>query len=330
MEYRILGSTGIKVYAVGLGCSQIRGTLPPGEKGWTGLTDEEAIANIRHARTVGVNLIDTAEVYAYGHSEEVIGRAIEGHRHEYVVATKVTPLPGAEQDPFYSTDLSDASVCRRILEGCEGSLRRLRTDHIDVYQLHADPPAETLATVMDALARLKKEGKVRAIGTSTGNVEVIRRLIEAGELGMVQTQYSLLNRDNEDVLNLAIAENLGVLLRNPIGSGALSGKYFNTTPRLDPADKRNDWFTSESAVDAFRKLSELLFLTEDSGRTMVQASLRFDLDTPGVTSPIPGAKNRRQVEENAGASDVAPLTSEERRRAMAIADEAMRIWKRES
>ena len=327
MEYRILGRTGIEVSAVGLGCSQIRGTLPPGEKGWTGLTDEEAIASIRHAPTVGVNLIDTAEVYAYGHSEDVIGRAMEGHRQEYVVATKVTPLPGNEKDPFYSTELSDASACRRIMQACEGSLRRLRTDYIDVYQLHADPPEETLAAVMDALSRLKKEGKVRAIGSSTSNVDVIRKLIAAGELGMVQTQYSLLNRDREDVLNLAEAENLGVLLRNPIASGALSGKYFNTPPRLDPADKRNDWFTSESAANAFRKLSELRFLTEDCPRTMVQAALRFDLDTPGVTAPIPGAKNRRQLAENAGASDVPPLTSEERLRAMVIADQAMRIWK---
>ena len=327
MEYRILGKTGIRVSAVGLGCSQIRGTLPPGEKGWTGLTDEEAMATIRHALTVGVNLIDTAEVYAYGHSEDVIGRAMEGHRQEYVVATKVTPLPGNENDPFYSTDLSDASVSRRILQACEGSLRRLRTDYIDVYQLHADPPAETVPTVMDALARLKKEGKVRAIGSSTGNVDVIRRLIAAGELGMVQTQYSLLNRAGEDVLNLAVAENLGVLLRNPIGSGALSGKYFDATPRLDSADKRNDWFTSERATGAFRKLSELRFLTSDGRRTMVQASLRFDLDTPGVTAPIPGVKSRRQLEENAGAADVPRLTPEERLRAMAIADEAMRIWR---
>jgi aryl-alcohol dehydrogenase-like predicted oxidoreductase len=330
LEYRILGRTGIKVSAVGLGCSQIRGTLPPGEKGWTGLTDEEAISCIRHAPTVGVNLIDTAEVYAYGHSEDIIGRAMEGHRHEYVVATKVTPLPGAANDPFYSTDLNDTAVYRRIVQGCEDSLRRLRTDYIDVYQLHADPPDETIATVMEAMTRLKKEGKIRAIGSSTGNVNVIRKLIEAGELGMVQTGYSLLHRDGANVLNLAIAENLGVLLRNPIASGALSGKYFHTTPRLDPADKRNDWFTSESAADAFRKLSELRFLTEDGRRTMVQAALRFDLDTPGVTAPIPGVKNRRQLEENAGAAEVPPLTCEERRRAIAIANEAMRIWKGEN
>ena len=94
MEYRTLGRTGIAVSAVGLGCSQIRGTLPPGEKNWTGLTDAEAAANIRHACAVGVNLIDTAEVYAYGHSEDVIGRAMEGHRQEYVVATKVPPSAG--------------------------------------------------------------------------------------------------------------------------------------------------------------------------------------------------------------------------------------------
>ena len=328
MEYRALGKTGIKVSAVGLGCSQIRGKLPPDEMGWTGLTDEEAIATIHHAETLGVTLIDTAEVYAYGHSEAVIGRAMQGRRHSFVLATKVTPLPGNENDPFHSNDLNERAVRQRIQEACEGSLKHLQTDYIDIYQLHANPPEHTMPAVMDELTRLKENGKVRAIGISTSNIEVIQKLMQFGDVGMVQMQYSMLERRGEPVLRFAEAEGLGVLLRNPIGSGALSGKYFNSTPELDPSDKRNSWFTSERAVDAFKKFSELMFLTRDGERTMVQAALRFNLDTPGVTAPIPGVKSRAQLEENAGATDVPRLTAEERRRAIAIVDEAMILWGR--
>ena len=131
-----------------------------------------------------------------------------------------------------------------------------------------------------------------------------------------------MNRSGEEALHLAKEENLGTLIRVPLASGALSGRYFNTVPQLDPNDLRQGRFTSEKAVAAFKKLSELLFLTQDGRRTMVQAALRFILDTDGVTSVIPGAKNRQQLQDNAGAMNVSPLTAEERSRAITIADEA--------
>ena len=310
MEYRTLGKTGLKVSSVGVGCWQMGGLV--GDSGWTGTTDDESIATIHRAEELGVNLLDTAEGYGRGHSEEVIGRALEGgRRNRYVIATKVRP----ETD-----DPDEAKARKRIVEACEGSLRRMKTDVIDVYQLHAIPQEATMPAVMDTLAELKKEGKVRWFGISTNDTDAIRKLLNLGDLATVQARFNIRDRSGADALKLAEEENLGTLIRGPLDSGALSGKYFNTRPELDEKDRRLDRFTSARAVRTFEKLSELKFLTESGNYTMVQAALRFVLDTPGVTAVIPGAKSRAQLEGNAGAMDVQALSNEDRTRAMAIAD----------
>ena len=309
MKYRILGKTGLEVSTVGVGCWQMGGLV--GDSGWTGTTDEESIATIHRAENLGVNLLDTAEGYGQGHSEEVIGRALKDRRDRYIVATKVRPV---------TDDPDEEKARRRILEACDGSLKRLQTDHIDVYQLHAIPHEKTMPVVMDTLADLKREGKIRWFGISTNDTEAIRRLLELGELATIQVGYNLLSRSGEEALQLAASENLGSLIRVPLASGALSGRYFNIRPQLDDRDRRRERFTSDQAVATFQRLKELLFLTEGSRRTMVQAALRFILDTEGVTSVIPGAKSRPQLEENAGTAEVPSLTDEERLRAIAIAD----------
>ncbi|MSS71827.1 MAG: aldo/keto reductase [Candidatus Latescibacteria bacterium] len=311
MEYRTLGKTGLKVSSVGVGCWQMGGLV--GASGWTGTTDEESIATVHRAQEIGVNLLDTAEGYGQGHSEEVLGKALKGRRDRFIIATKVRP----------STDDPDEGKARvRILEACEGSLRRLQTDVIDVYQLHAIPHENTMSAVMETLAALKQQGKIRWFGISTNDTAAIRKLLALGDLATLQVGYNLLSRSGEEALRLAKEENLGALIRVPLASGALSGRYFNAAPKLDPKDRRLDRFTSEKALDVFRKLSELLFLTEGGKRTMVQAALRFILDTEGVTSAIPGAKSRQQLEDNADAMDAPPLTPEERARAIRIAEAA--------
>ena len=312
MEYRILGKTGLEVSRVGVGCWQMGGEIT----GWTGTNDEESIATIHRAEDLGINLLDTARTYGEGHSEEVIGQALKDRRDRYIVATKVGPI----------TDDPDEEKARQwIVEACEGSLQRLQTDYIDVYQLHTVPHEDTMAAVMDALAGLKKEGKIRWFGISTNEIDAVRKLLALGELSMLQVGYNLLYRDGEELLRLAARENLGTLIRVPLGSGALSGRYFNTRPRLDDVDKRRERFSSDRAEATFEKLSELLFLTEGEKRTMVQAALRFVLDTEGVTSVIPGAKSRAQLEENAGGATVPPLTDEERARACAITESLERL-----
>ena len=310
MEYRILGKTGLKISSVGVGCWQMGG-LAGSNSGWTGTNDEESIATIQRARDIGINLLDSAEGYGKGHSEEVIGRATKGIRDDFVIATKIRP----------STDDPDEQRAKqRVLEACEGSLSRLQTDYIDVYQLHAVPHENTMPIVMDTLADLKKQGKIRWFGISTNDTDAVDKLLALGDLATVQVGYSIISRKGESALQQAHENNLGTLIRVPLASGALSGKYFNTRPELDAKDRRQDRFTSDKAVRTFQKLSELLFLTEGEKRTMVQAALRFILDTQGVTAVIPGAKNREQLEGNAGTMDVPVLTAEERSRAIEIAD----------
>jgi aryl-alcohol dehydrogenase-like predicted oxidoreductase len=310
MEYRILGKTGLKVSTVGVGCWQMGG-LAGSDSGWTGTTDEESIATIHLAKEIGINLLDTAEGYGRGHSEELIGEATQGIRDHFVIATKVRPI---------TDDPNEDRAKQRIVEACEGSLKRLRTDRIDVYQLHAIPEESTMPIVMDTLADLKTQGKIRWFGISIDSVDAIQKLLALGDLATVQARFNIRDRVGESALQFAKKENLGTFIRGPLDSGALSGKYFNVRPNLDGKDRRLDRFTSDKAVRTFEKLSELLFLTEGTNRTMVHAALRFVLDTEGVTAVIPGAKSRAQLESNAGAMRVASLTDEERARAIEIAD----------
>ena len=309
MEYRTLGKTGLKVSAIGVGCWQMGGMV--NGAGWTGTTDAESIATIHRAGDLGVNLLDTAEGYGAGHSEEVLGKALQGRRDQFIIASKVRPI----------TDDPDEKKARdRIVTACQGSLQRLQTDHIDVYQLHAVPHEQTMPVVMETLAGLKEQGKIRWFGISTNDADAVRKLLALGEISMIQVGFNLLARSGEDALKLAREENLGTLIRVPLASGALSGNYFDNNDQLDANDRRQDRFGSEKARATFQKLSELRFLTEGGRRTMTQAALRFLLDTPGVTAPIPGAKNRQQLEDNIAAASVPALSEAERARAMAIAD----------
>ena len=310
LEYRVLGKTGIEVSCVGLGCYPMSGMA--GGTNWTGIDDDESIATIRHAESLGINLLDTANGYGAGHSERIIGRALRGRRDRYVIATKVGPRPEDPGEP----------VQRYITRACEGSLERLQTDYIDIYQLHGETEEGDMPALVEVLTRLVEEGKIRCIGISTYETEIIRSLMALGNLTMAQIGYSIVNPVGLAGLQLAVKVNLGTLIRVPLAQGALTGKYFESLSQLDHADRRHPRFDNPRIRAALRKLSELTFLLDGGGRTVAQASLRFVLDTPGVTSVIPGAKNRAQLEENAGAAHIPPLTVDERSRALAIGSEA--------
>ena len=274
--------------------------------------DKQSIATIHKAQEIGVNLLDTSASYGNGHSEQVIGRALDGRRSHFIIASKVKP-------EVEESDLDGAK--KKIIEICDSSLTRLKTDYIDVYQLHRDPSPKQMPVVMDTMQQLKKQGKIRFIGSSTNNTQVIRELLKFGDLSVIQVGYNLINRGGESTLTFAKDHNIGTLIRMPLASGALTGKYFNIHPRLEKEDVRKSKFTSEKSLAGLKRLSELLFLTEDGTRTMIQAALKFVLDTSGVTSVIPGSKNIDQLLENAGASEVPSLSVEERENAMDIAGE---------
>lgn len=318
MKYRTLGQTGLQVSEIGLGAYPISGMWQrdDGRKvGWTGIEDEESIALIHRCEELGVNLIDTAEGYGHGHSESLTGRALQGRRDKWIIATKVQPnqgIPAGQPD--------EAAVRRRITEACEQSLKRMQVETIDLYQLHAIPHEWAMPTVMDTLAQLRSAGKIRWYGISTNSRAAIDKLRTFGPLHVLQIGYNLLERSADDLLHWAKAEDIGTLIRVPLAKGMLTGKYSGTgAAELSPDDLRYERFNRPETVDGLRKMPQLSFL-QTPQRTMPQAALRFVLDHPGVSCVIAGAKNRRQIEENAAASDLPSLTEAELARALPIAD----------
>ena len=310
MEYRILGKTDIKVSCIGLGCYPMSGMAAGAN--WTGIDDQESIKTIQHAESLGVNLLDTANGYGGGHSERIIGDALQGRRERYVIATKLAAKP----------EIKEGSIEQYVVRACEDSLERLRTDYIDIYQLHSEPETADMPVMIAMLERLVVEGKIRCFGISTYETGVIRSLMALGDLTMAQIGYSIVNPVGLAGLKLALEQNLGTLIRVPLAQGALTGKYFDSLSDLDTADRRHERFNNCRIRAAFKKLSELSFLINNGSRSMVQAALRFVLDTPGVTSVIPGAKNRVQLEENVKANDVPKLTDSERAKAILIGKQA--------
>lgn len=318
MNYRILGQTGLKVSEIGLGAFPIAGMRkrPDGSRfGWTGTDDAESIALIHRCEELGINLIDSAEGYGEGHSEVLTGRALKGRREKWIVATKVQPNQGLEtQAP------NEAAARQRIVEACEGSLRRLQTDRIDVYQLHAVPHTWAMPAAMETLAKLRDEGKVRWYGISTNQREAIDQLRALGPIHVLQIGYNLLERTADELLHWAKREDIGTLIRVPLAKGMLTGKYVGEGAEQMPEnDLRYERFNRPETIDGLGKLPGLSFL-ETPERTMAQAALRFVLDHPGVSCAIAGGKNRRQVEENAAVSDLPLLSREEMKRALPIAD----------
>ena len=318
MNYRTLGSTNLSISEIGLGAYPISGMWqrPDGSDfGWTGTDDTESIDLIHRSQALGINLIDTAEVYGDGHSESLIGKALVGRHDDWVIATKVQPNRGIDAD-----DRDENAVRRRLIGACEASLRRLQVEAIDLYQLHAIPYPWAMPVVMETLAQLKADGKICWYGISTNNWDAIQQLMVFGPIHVLQVGYNLLERSADELLNWAKAEEIGTLIRVPLAKGMLSGKYSgeNATTLADN-DLRYARFNQPETVDGLARLPQLDFLATQE-RSMVQASLRFVLDHPGVSCVIAGAKNRRQIEENAASSELPPLGPAELARALPIAD----------
>jgi aryl-alcohol dehydrogenase-like predicted oxidoreductase len=318
MNYRPFGNTGLEVSEIGLGAFPISGMQKQEDgrmHGWTGVEDDESVALIHRAEEQGVNLIDSAESYGSGHSEVVTGKALKGRRDKWIVATKVTPNRGLEKDAP-----DEAAAKKRIREACEGSLKRLEMETIDLYQLHAIPHEWAMPAVMEELGKLKDEGKVRFYGISTNNQDAIEKLRGFGPADVLQIGYNLLERSADALLHWAKQEDIGTLIRVPLAKGMLTGKYFGeNAQQLPDGDLRQERFAKPEAQEGLKKLPQLAFLQNDK-RSMVQAALRFVLDHPGVSCAIAGAKNREQIDHNVVASEIPPLSKEDMDRALPIAD----------
>src|SRR3990172_1718701 len=303
MKQRLLGRTYIKVSEIGFGGWAIGGNAYGDSYGYT--EDDASLAAIQRALALGCTFFDTADAYGYGHSEELLGRALRG-RSDVVVATKV----GSN---FYGEHPVDDFSGSYIRSALEKSRQRLQRDVIDVYQLH-NPPKDLLADprTYEILQQLKAEGRIRAYGVSVFHYDEALAAIEAGQPDVIQLPYNLLNTAAEELFPVAQREGVGIIAREPLASGFLSGKY-SVDAKFGPGDFRADLprqyvQAMVSSAEAFR------FLEAGGARALVQGALRFVLEQEAVSTVITGIKTVAQAEEALGASDVPPLTPEERRR----------------
>ena len=307
MRTNVLGKSDLAITPVGFGAWAIGGDW---EFGWGAQDDEESVAAIHRALELGVNWIDTAAVYGLGHSEEVVARAL----HEWqgprpYVFTKCGMIWDEQGKVDYS--LRQKSVRRE----CEASLRRLKTDVIDLYQIHwtADDLDETIEG-WSTLAALQKEGKVRWIGLSNASIEEMQKLQSIAPITSLQPPYSLIRRDVETAqLPWCRQEKVGVIVYSPMASGLLTGAM--TRERLAALPK-TDWRTRNEQFKE-PKLSENLKLVERlrtvgarHGRSPGEAAIAWTLRQPAVTAAIVGARNSKQMDGIIGALDFRLTPSE--------------------
>jgi aryl-alcohol dehydrogenase-like predicted oxidoreductase len=272
-----------------------------------GSDDAESIRTIHRALDLGVTLIDTAEVYGPFTNEELVGRAIRGRRDQVVVATKLGMVSHASGGPGH-LDSSPANIRTAV----EGSLRRLGTDHIDLYYQHRVDPNTPIEDTVGALAELVAQGKVGHIGLSEAGVNTIRRAHAVHPVTALQSEYSLWTRDPEAaVLPLTRELGIGFVAYSPLGHGFLTGKI-RSTEELADADwrKTNPSFTGENLQRNLRIADQVQAVAAQVGATPAQVALAWLLAKGDDIAPIPGTKRVSRVEENVAADGI-ELTAEQ-------------------
>ena len=288
-----LGSTGLEITRLGFGAWAIGGG--GWEFGWGPQDDEESIAAIHHALDLGINWIDTAAAYGFGHSEEVVGRALEGIDERPYVFTKASLVEGPGRKVLHS--LKRDSILREVGE----SLRRLRVDAIDLYQIHWPTPEEDIEEGWSALAELKEQGLVRHIGVSNFNVEQLRRIQSIAPVETLQPPYSLIAREVEaEILPHAEREGIGVIVYSPMGSGLLTGKM--TRERIEGlADddwRKDDARFREPQLGRHLAAAERVEAVADRlGVSPGAVAIAWTLHNPAVDGAIVGIRRPDQADE---------------------------------
>lgn len=299
MNRRRLGRSGPEVSAIGLGCM--------GMSEFYGQADDsESVAVIHRALDLGVDFLDTADIYGRGRNEELVGRAIKDRRDEVVLATKFGIVRGEGEER--GVDGSPGYV----RQAAEASLRRLGLDHIDLYYLHRRDPQVPIEETVGAMAELVAQGKVGAIGLSEVSADTLRRAHATHPIAALQSEYSLFTRGLEAEI-LPTARELGVALvaYSPISRGLLGGTL-GTADQLPDDDFRKGLprFAGENASHNEELVAEVRRIAEEAGRTPAQLALAWLLTRGEDVIPIPGTKRLRYLEENAAAADVT-LTAEQ-------------------
>ncbi len=310
MVYRELGESGIQISAITFGAWAIGGFM------WGGSDEKQAIGAIRRGYDLGVTTIDTAPIYGTGLSEELVGKAVKGNRDNYQIMTKFGMRwnkTGTQQQ--FSTDKGYEELWNQVyLDGTresvikevEESLRRLDTDYIDYYQMHWPVDNVPMEETMEALLRLKEQGKIRAAGVCNFSAVQLQEAEKTLRIEADQVPYSMVRRDvEEDVIPYLKKKNKGIIAYSPMQRGLLSGKYTPDTLLAEGDNRKySRFFKAENIrrVNAF--LDQIKPIAEAHDASLAQLALAWTIHQPGVLAALAGSRTPHQIDDNAKAADI--------------------------
>ncbi len=297
MEHRKLGKNGPSISVIGFGAWAIGG---PWQFGWGPQDDRESVDAIQKAIDLGIDLIDTADVYGYGHSEEIVGQVLKDKRQQIFLATK-GGLAWKEDGTTFRNSHNDY-----LMRAVENSLKRLQTDYIDLYQIHwpdLNVPVEEPAR---ALKDMLKSGKIRYVGVSNYNVQQMREFMQVCPLTSLQPIYNMIDREAEqDLFPFCQEHGIGVLAYSPMASGLLTGK-FTKDLHLPAGDHRlkDRHFQGEAFTNSLRMIDELKPVAASLNLTLPQLAIAWVLQNPAVTAALAGVRRPRQIQDTSAAAGV--------------------------
>lgn len=304
---RQLGHSGIEVSAIGIGTWAIGGRMGNEADGlsWGAVDDADAIAAIRYAIDHGVTFIDTSNNYGCGHSERLIGEAIDGQRDNIVLATKFGYVCNSETREILGPDVSEKAIRDMLRQ----SLDNLRTDVVDLYQIHVgNLEVDEALRVRGLLEQLVKEGQIRTYGWSTNDASRIAEFVEGEHCVAIQHHFNLFER-TKPVLDICRAAGVTSIARGPMGMGLLTGKYSHKTV-MPNNDFRNDWDCMKGEeAEQLDRLEQVRGILTREGHTLPQAALAWLLAYSDSIVPIPGFKSLKQIQDTVGVLKKGPLTA---------------------